>query len=236
MMDFPGAILFDLDGVVVQTRDYHFRAWARVAEDEGIALSRQEYDQYLRGVRKRELLRYLTRGRDYSEEQFQSLLERRKRYFLEGITAMSEADLIPGFRELLTEIEHAGIKTAVASGGKHTRLILEQLALLDAFDGIADAYSVSNNKPAADIYLFAAGLVNRPVASCLAIDDKATNVQNIKLAGMCAIGIGEKEHFHPDDLVLPSLAHVRLCDIIALCDLHVLGSVSESHHPVFGRK
>ncbi len=217
MTGFPRALLFDLDGVIILPKDYHFQAWARVARDEGIHLTCQEYDQFLRGVRKRDVLCYLTRGRSCSETQLQSMLERKKSYFLEEIMHMTETDLTPGVRCLLDEIRQAGIKTAIASAGKYTRHILEQLALLDAFDGIADASCICNNKPAADVYLFATGLVNVPVAACLAIDDKAANIRQIKLTGMRALGIGERDHFHHDDFVLPTLAHACLSDVIFAC-------------------
>lgn len=217
MTSIPRAILFDLDGVIIKPKDYYFQSWARIARDEGLSLTYQEYNQFLRGTRKRDALRYLTRGYNYSEAQFLSILERKKCYFLEEITRMTEADLTPGVRRLLNESRQAGIKTAIASAGKYTRQILEQLALLDAFDGIADALSIARNKPAADVYIFAAGLVNVPVAACLAIDDKADNVRDIKRVGMHALGIGEKDHFHPDDLVLPTLAHVCLSDILFIC-------------------
>ena len=209
------AILFDLDGVLVRTRDYHFQAWFQVAKDEGRELTRQEYEHVLRGMRKNDVLHYLTRGRNYTEEQFHSMLERRRQYFLAYISNMTEEDLIEGCRELLCEIRQAGIKIAIASAGKHAKLILERLALVSFFDGIADRYSICNNKPSPDIFLFAAGLVNVPVAFCLAIDDKAANIAEVRRTGMRVLGIGEKEHFHPDDPVLPSLAHVRLHDILS---------------------
>ena len=213
-MDVPQAILFDLDGVLVKTRDYHFRAWAQVAQDEGRCLTRQEYEHVLRKMRKNEVLHYLIQGQHPSEERFQSMLERRRQYYLEQVDTMTEADLVEGCRELLSEIRQAGIKIAIASAGKHARLILQRLALTDCFDGIADRYSICNNKPAPDIFLFAAGLVNVPVSGCLAIDDKAPNLAEIKRTGMRVLGIGEKEHFHPGDPVLPSLAHVCLQDIL----------------------
>lgn len=213
-MNYPQAILFDLDGVLVKTRDYHFQAWARVAQDEGRSLTRQEYEQVLRGMRKQEVLHYLTQGRHYSDEQFQSMVERRRQYYLDGVNAMTEDDLVEGCRALLCEIRQAGIKTAIASAGKHARLILQQLALSDYFDGIADRYSICNSKPSPDIFLFAAGLVNVPVPFCLAIDDKAPNIAEVKRTGMRVLGIGEKEDFHPDVPVLPSLAHVCLHEIV----------------------
>jgi beta-phosphoglucomutase len=208
------AILFDLDGVIINTIEYHFQTWAQVARDEGSFLTRWEFDQYLRGVRKDEVLRYLARGRNYSEARFQSMMARKNQYFLGCVRNMTPRDLIPGIQNLLDEIRQAGIKTAIASASKNTKLILEQAALTSAFDGIADGYCVSRSKPFADIFLFAAGLVNVPVISCLAIDDKVANVGQVKQAGMRVIGIGDRERFQQADLVLPTLANVHLCDLL----------------------
>src|SRR5437899_9492617 len=127
------------------------------------------------------------------------MLERRRQYYLEGVNSMTEEDLVEGCRELLYEIRRAGIKTAIASAGKHARLILHQIALSDCFDGVADRYSICNNKPSPDIFLFAAGLVNVPVSYCLAIDDKAPNIAEAKRTGIRFLGIGEQEGFHSDD-------------------------------------
>lgn len=208
------AMLFDLDGVLVKTREYHFRAWAQVAQDEGISLTRQEYEQVLRRMKKHEVLQYLTRGHAVSEVYVQEMIERRRQYYLAQVHGMTEEALIEGGRELLHEIRQAGIKIAIASAGKHARLILQQLSLTECFDGIADRYSIARNKPAPDIFLFAAGLVNVSVAHCLVIDDKAPNLIEVKQAGMRVLGIGEKAQFHPDDPVLSSLAHVHVHDIL----------------------
>lgn len=208
------AILFDLDGVIINTIEYHFQTWVQVARDEGSSLTRWEFDQYLRGVPKNEVLRYLARGRDYSEAQFQSMMVRKNQYFLGCVRNMTTKDLIPGIQNLLGEIRQAGIKTTIASASKHTKLILEQVALTSAFDGIADGYCVSRSKPFADVFLFAAGLVNVPVLSCLAIDDKDANVEQVKQTGMRAIGIGDRKRFQRADLVLPTLANVHLYDLL----------------------
>lgn len=208
------AILFDLDGVIVNTIEYHFQTWAQVARDEGGSLTRWEFDLYLRGVRKKEMLRYLARGGNYSEAQFQSMLERKNQYFLDCVRNMTPRDLVPGVQNLLGEIRQAGMKTAIASASKKTKQILEQVALTSAFDGIADGYCASRSKPFADIFLFAAGLVNVPVLSCLAIDDKDANVEQVKQAGMRAIGIGDRERFQRADLVLPTLANAHLDDLL----------------------
>src|SRR5215471_16649412 len=95
-MATPQAILFDLDGVLTDTSEYHYRAWKHLADDEGIPFTHEENDTYLRGVSRRESLMYIIRNRKYSEEQIQEMMERKNRYYNEMIKTMTPADLTPG--------------------------------------------------------------------------------------------------------------------------------------------
>ncbi len=212
-MKQPKAILFDLDGVLTDTSEYHYLAWKHLADDEGIPFTSQENDEHLRGVSRRESLMYIIRGRHYSEEQIQEMMERKNNYYLELIKTMSPKDLIAGGRELLQEIRNAGIKVAIASGSKNCHTVLESLQITDLLDGIADGSSVSNSKPAADIFVYAAGLVKVATANCLGVEDADAGIEAIKTGGMNALGIGPQERFHRADKVLPSLANKHLQDL-----------------------
>ncbi len=214
MIQRPKAIIFDLDGVLTDTSEYHYLAWKHLADDEGIPFTRQENDEHLRGVSRRESLMYIIRGRTYSEAQIQEMMDRKNRYYNEMIKTMTPNDLVPGGRELLQEIRQAGIKVAVASGSKNCRLVLEHLEIMNSLDGVADGYSVSNSKPAPDIFVFAAGLVNTPTSQCLVVEDADAGIESAKTGGMMALGIGPNERFHRADKVLPSLANKHLSDLL----------------------
>ena len=213
-MQRPKAIIFDLDGVLTDTSEYHYKAWKRLADEEGIPFTHQENDEYLRGVSRRESLMYIIRGRNYSEAQIQEMMDRKNRYYNEMITSMSPQDLVTGGRDLLSEIRNAGIKVAIASGSKNCRLVLERLDIISYFDGIADGYSVVNSKPAPDLFVYAAGLVQVPTPACLGVEDADAGIEAIKTAGMQALGIGPKERFHRADKVLPTLASLHLADVL----------------------
>jgi beta-phosphoglucomutase len=213
-MQRPKAIIFDLDGVLTDTSEYHFKAWKRLADEEGIPFTQQENDEHLRGVSRRESLMYIIRGRNYSEAQIQEMMDRKNRYYNEMITSMSPQDLVTGGRDLLSEIRNAGIKVAIASGSKNARLVLEHLDIISYLDGIADGYSVVNSKPAPDLFVYAAGLVQVPTPDCLGVEDADAGIEAIKTAGMQALGIGPKERFHRADKVLPTLASVHLTDML----------------------
>ncbi|HLX41120.1 MAG TPA: HAD-IA family hydrolase, partial [Ktedonobacteraceae bacterium] len=139
---------------------------------------------------------------------------RKNRYYLELIKNMSEKDLVAGGKELLQDIHNAGIKIAMASSSKNCRQVVESLGILSYLDGLADGYSVVNGKPAPDLFVYAAGLVQVPVADCMGVEDADAGIEAIKTAGMQALGIGPKDRFHRADKVLPNLANKHLQDML----------------------
>lgn len=214
-MQTPKAIIFDLDGVLTDTSEYHFRAWKRLADEEGISLTREENDAHLRGVGRRESLLYILRGREVPEKQIQEMMERKNRYYNDMIKSMTPDDLVSGGRQLLQEIRDAGIKIAIASVSKNCRTVLERLDILSAFDGIADGYSVAHTKPAPDLFIYAAGMTGVPVTACLGVEDADAGIEAIKDAGMAALGIGPQGRFHRADKIMSSLANTHLQDLLS---------------------
>ena len=213
-MQKPQAIIFDLDGVLTDTSEYHYKAWKRLADEEGIPFTKEDNDKYLRGVARRESLMYIIRGRTYSEAQIQEMMDRKNRYYTETINLMTPKDLVAGGRELLGEIREAGIKVAIASASKNCRTVLKLLDIISYLDGIADGNSVVNSKPAPDIFVYAAGLVQINTPDCLGVEDADAGIEAIKTAGMQALGIGPKERFHRADKVIPALASLHLTDVL----------------------
>ncbi len=214
MLQKPKAIIFDLDGVLTDTSEYHYQSWKHLADDEGIPFTHEENDEHLRGVGRQESLMYIIRGRQYSEAQIQEMMDRKNRYYHELIKNMSPNDLVAGGRTLLQEIRGTGIKTAIGSGSKNCRMVLELLQITDLLDGIADGNSVTNGKPAADLFVYAAGLVNIPTVDCLGVEDADAGIEAIKTGGMQALAIGPQERFHRADKVLPTLANKHLQDLL----------------------
>jgi beta-phosphoglucomutase len=213
-MQRPKAIIFDLDGVLTDTSEFHYKAWKRLADDEGIPFTKEENDKYLRGVARRESLMYIIRGRTYSEAQIQEMMDRKNRYYIQMVESMTPKDLVAGGRELLGEIRQAGIKVGIASASKNCRTVLKLLDIISYLDGIADGNSVVNSKPAPDIFVYAAGLVQINTPDCLGVEDADAGIEAIKTAGMQALGIGPKERFHRADKVLSTLASLHLTDVL----------------------
>ena len=205
--------IFDLDGVITDTAEFHFRAWKRLADEEGIPFTR-EGNEHLRGVSRRDSLMYLLQGRAYSEEQIQAMMARKNRYYLESIQNIKSDDLLPGAQELLNEICAAGIKSALGSASKNAREVVGRLGIGNLFDAISDGYSVERQKPAPDLFVHAAGQLNLPPRECVVVEDAAAGIEAARVGGFHTIGLGPVERVGAADAVFPSLAGVHMNDLL----------------------
>ncbi|MGC9521468.1 MAG: beta-phosphoglucomutase [Anaerolineae bacterium] len=209
------AFILDLDGVITDTAEYHFQAWKRLADEEGITFTREDNEQ-LRGVSRRRSLELLLGDHltSYDEAALQRLMTRKNHYYQELLQQISEKDFLPGARELMTEIRGHGLSMAIGSASKNTKTVLAHLGILDAFDVIADGYSVEHGKPAPDLFLFAADQMAVAPADCAVIEDAASGIEAALAAGMIAIGVGPIERVGRAHFVYDRTADIDLNKIL----------------------
>lgn len=206
--------IFDLDGVLTDTAEYHYRAWQRLADEEGIPFNRQD-NEALRGVSRRESLNLLLKGRQISEAQAQAWMERKNNYYREMLTQIGSGDILPGVCDLLHALHMGGINVAVASASKNARQVMDNLGLVEDIDVICDGHSVAVPKPAPDLFLFAAQQLGLPPDLCVVVEDAEAGVEAALAAGMRCIGLGPVERVGKATLVLPNLNGVSLPDLLA---------------------
>jgi kojibiose phosphorylase len=204
--------IFDVDGVLTDTAEYHYRAWQRLADEEGLPFDRQA-NEALRGVSRRESLMHIIGIGQYSEADLQKMMERKNRYYVELIDKITPTDLFQGVVELLTQLRQAGIKIAIASASKNARTVIEKLGIGDLIDAIADGDSVDAPKPAPDIFLYAAKQIGLAPDRCVVVEDATVGVQAAIAAGMRSIGIGPITRVGAADILLPNLIGVHLVDL-----------------------
>lgn len=207
--------IFDLDGVLTDTAEYHYRGWKRLAEEEGIPFTR-ENNEHLRGIPRRESLMLILKGRTYPEEKILEMMERKNNYYLEFIREVSPKDLLPGARELLEEIRHAGLKSALGSASKNAPEVIQRLGIADLLDAISDGSSVERQKPAPDLFLHAARQLNLEPDECVVVEDAAAGIEAAHTGGFHTIGLGPRERVGDADIVLDSLNGVHLDAILRL--------------------
>lgn len=208
------AIIFDLDGVITDTAEYHYRAWQRLADEEGLPFNRQMNEQ-LRGVGRRESLQIILAGRPATEEQIAALMERKNSYYVAMLEQITPADLLPGALPLLRELRAAGLKVAIGSVSKNAQTVIHRLGLADLLDAVADGYTTDRSKPAPDLFLQAAALLGVPPAACAVVEDAAAGIDAAQAAGMWAIGLGPAQRVGHAHARFDSLEGVTLADIRA---------------------
>ncbi|MBD2593427.1 beta-phosphoglucomutase [Nostoc spongiaeforme FACHB-130] len=211
MVEIQG-VIFDLDGVLTDTAEYHYQAWQRLADEEGIPFNRQA-NEVLRGVSRRESLMLIIGDRKYSEAQIQEMMGRKNNYYVELIHHVTPKDLLPGAIALLDELRQAGIKTAIGSASKNACTVIQRLGIADKVDAIADGYSVEKPKPAPDLFLYAAKQLGLQPAQCVVVEDAAAGIEAALAGGMWTVGLGPVERVGAAHVVLPSLAGVQWADI-----------------------
>src|SRR5436190_12272833 len=211
--------IFDLDGVLTDTAEYHYRGWKRLADELGIPFTRED-NEALRGIARRESLMLILKGHTFSEEEVQEMMERKNKYYLELIHTINSSDLLPGARELLEEIRNAGLKSALGSASKNAREVVQRLGIANLLDAISDGNSVERQKPAPDLFLHAASQLNLNPKECVVVEDAAAGIEAAQAGGFHTLGLGPKERVGKADVVLPSLQSVRLSDLLDLLGLH----------------
>jgi beta-phosphoglucomutase len=216
MSEIKGFI-FDLDGVLVDTAEYHYRGWQRLADEEGLPFDRQA-NEALRGISRRESLLLILKGHSIPEVKIQEMMERKNRYYLEFIQSITPADMLPGALDLLQEIHQAGLKCAIGSASKNTRTVVEKLGIDHLVDAISDGYSVKNPKPAPDLFLHAASQLGLPPSVCVVVEDAAAGVEAAIAGGFRSVGLGPVERVGAAQAVFPSLDGLHLTQILSALD------------------
>lgn len=210
------AFIFDLDGVIADTAVFHYQAWRELANRLGFDID-HEFNETLKGVGRMDSLnRVLAHGNiQMSEEQKQREAEQKNREYVELISHMTPADLLPGAHDALIAVRAAGLKIALASASKNGSMILDRLGITELFDTIVDPASLRHGKPDPEIFLTAAAQLNCAPYECIGVEDAISGITAIKQAGMFAVGIGDANVLAQADIVLPDLRPFNCAQLIA---------------------
>lgn len=196
------AVLFDLDGVITDTAEYHFQAWKALAEELGIDGVDRTFNEQLKGVSREDSLRKILeldgKLEAYDDETFAQLAQRKNDNYVQMIQKVGPDDIYPGILDLLKDLRTKNIKIALASASKNGPFLLEAMGLSSYFDAIADPAKVAASKPAPDIFLAAAAGAGVPITSCIGIEDAQAGITAIKAAGALPIGVGAAEDLGTD--------------------------------------
>ena len=209
------ACLFDLDGVLVDTAIYHFQAWKMLGENFNYQLTEEQNEQ-LKGVSRVESLNRILDWANYSTtaEQKEVWLKEKNDNYLQLISNMNPAEILPGVVDFLGQIKEQGYKIALGSASKNAEIILEKTDLMPWFDLIIDGNKVTKSKPDPEVFLKGAEGLGFQPEECIVFEDAQAGVEAAKKGGMKAIGIGDAAVLTEADKVIPNFIGINSTDLL----------------------
>ncbi len=214
--EIDGAVVFDMDGVIVDTAPQHFAAWRRLLAEIGYELNEEEF-RVTFGKRNREILRHIL-GDELSEHQVEELGHKKEKYYRSLVRGKVKA--APGFIPLLKEIRKNSLKVAVGTSApqENVELILDELGITNQLDAVVTAEDVERGKPDPGVFLLAAQRCDVEPEKCVVFEDAVAGIEAAKAAGMRCIGVGQTD-MGQADLVIDSLAEIAVSDVKSLLDM-----------------
>lgn len=203
------ACLFDLDGVLVDTAQYHYLAWRTLANALGFDISPEQNEQ-LKGVSRMESLdRILAWGNVSLPDRARTeLAECKNEHYVKLVSQMPTDAVLPGAIALLDALRAAGVRTALGSASKNAELILQNCGLDRYMDAVVDGNRVTKSKPDPEVFLRGAQELHVPPQFCVVFEDAMAGIVAAKRAGMKAVGVGNPADLQQADWVVPDLTAV----------------------------
>ena len=208
-------VLFDMDGVILDSEKLYTRFW----QEAGLALGYPMTREHALGMRAlnrdaaaEKLKSYFGPGVDYHQ------IKSKRIELMDAYVARHGIAPKPGIREILAFLKEQGLPCAIctASPLERVRDYLTPLGLYDLFDAVCTVYQVPKGKPEPDIYLFGAKTLGLEPANCLALEDAAAGIESAWRAGCMAVMVPDQDA--PDELTLSRCTALAdsLLDVVEL--------------------
>jgi len=214
------AVIFDMDGVLIDSYWAHFESWRIVAAEEGLEITEEQFSRTF-GRTSREIIAALWGDKTPGEERIRELDERKEAAFRDLIR--DNFPIMPGATELLDALHREGFRVAIGSSGppENVALTVEKLGRSNIFGAIITGKDVTRGKPDPQVFLLAAERLNVPPRWCAVVEDAPPGVEAAHRAGMKAVGFAStgrtREMLAQADLIVTSLFELspqRLRDLI----------------------
>ena len=209
------AFIFDLDGVITETSEYHYMAWKTVCKKIGYDLTRKKNEE-LKGVNRKKCLDMIMEWGNIrlSEKEIESLLETKNNIYKDYIKDLNENDVCEGVLNFINDAIKNNIKIALYSASRNAKRILCQLKIIDLFTVIIDGNNVSNAKPDPEGFKIAADLTKTNTQDCVVFEDSISGIEGANKLNMYTVGIGSRDVLKNADVVYKGFKNLKIKDII----------------------
>lgn len=208
------AVLFDLDGVIVDTANDHYLAWKKIAQKEGIYFDRI-INERLKGVSRLKSLEIILENsqKQYTAEEKIALCELKNNDYRERIAGLKPQNVLPGVRAFLEELRENNIRTAICSASKSAKEIIKRLELACYFDCIIDGNDVTRPKPDPQVFEKACQHLAVLPDQVIVVEDAFAGIESAQSIGIKTIGIGRPEILVNADVLYVDMLEINLDEI-----------------------
>lgn len=199
------ACLFDMDGVIVDTAKFHFKAWHRLAESLGVPFTEEQNEQ-LKGVSRVDSLEKILKWGNITlpQERKEELMTLKNQWYLDYVATVTPDEMLPGVPAFLNELKKASIKIGLGSSSKNAELILDKLEITPLFETIIDGNKVQRSKPHPEVFLRGAEELNISPSDTIVFEDAQSGVKAAIDGGFRCVGIGDANVLNEATIVIPS--------------------------------
>lgn len=212
-------MIFDLDGVIIDTAFYHFKAWQYLAKQIDIDFD-ATFNETLKGISRIEslekILHYGNKADVFSVAEKNALMDSKNDYYVKSLSKLTEKNILPGVLPFIKQAKKKKIPCAIASASKNATMILEQLNIKDYFNAIVDPHSLSKGKPDPEIFLTAANLIDVLPNEATGFEDSQAGITALNSANIFSVGISSKDNLVGADLRVDSFEKINFEQLLCL--------------------
>lgn len=207
--------LFDLDGVIVDTAVYHYKAWKRMANELGFDIN-EEFNETLKGISRMDSIEAILKhgNKEISEQEKLRLATKKNEWYLEFVEQMTEQEILPGVKDFFQKFKALDIKCALGSASKNAPKILKKIGLIDEFDAIVDGNSVTKSKPDPEVFITGAAALGLKNEECVVFEDAVAGIEAAQRANMKTVGFGDKDVLSKADLVFKTFTEFTCNELL----------------------
>jgi len=214
----PAAIIFDLDGTLIDNNSYHIEAWKVFYKRLNREWSDEEYKTEFNGKINRDIFNYIFQ-RELMPEEINAFTNEKEALYRQLYAPYISP--IHGLIEVLNQMQSASIKMAIATSGlpENVRFMFDYVPIEKYFEKVVDATYITHGKPNPEIFLKAASFVKADPIHCIAFEDSVAGVRSAKSAGMKVVGLTTthtKEDMQEADLIIKDYTEINLASLLQL--------------------
>ncbi len=209
--------IYDLDGVLVDTVDFHFDSWKKLANSLGFKIG-DNIKESLKGISRMDSLDIVLAEGGYKadHEEKLKLAERKNQWYVANLQSADDSVILSGVMTFIARCKESHIPMSIGSASKNAQTIISKTSLKGEFTRIVGGNDVKNAKPDPEVFLLGAESLGLPPEQCIVFEDSLKGLEAAGRGGFKSVGIGKATNLPIADIVIENLENIHPKTIIEL--------------------